>query len=735
MKILPINNIYNNYTQHQAKLSKPSVQQYSSNRMSNVIYYIPTFKGKIPATDKEYKLMFEYLKSSGRDFGTDIISKKMPYFDELCKKFKFDINKKFDNEKDTLYELAKRGAFEIESTTYYGINKYERFIFHQFPLEKICSIMFSIHHYLPLRVFTEGFDSPSAQDRLNSFKQFKELYDKEKNRASKRILHESFMTEVLLSNYQLTPTERIQFAAQFPVSIRERGFMSWDDAYSRPELKVPLNNRRLKNIIDRNGVGTPEKLLACLNDEIMSPELLAIPYAHDANSNIIKDIAQTDDTNAMQQFIEKLSEMPFIPNSDKIYEAANIAGRNGNVKLLQLLKSKKVNLEPCRQNVREFTPEVQEFFCNLKIQNPRLVEDLMNVEPSEMSKIYDLNKYDINSRDKDGNTILLKAAEELDLDRIKALKNIDDVDWNATNWYGDNISMIILSDMRSIYLGGNEWELVKDILAVLRELPDGQFDINYVNQTPENGFHRIIFNLPYTTLGKFFLNKDAEYNDEILDELLKFKNINPNICPDESRPLLQWTSFFQSTFSMFNKLYNHPNTDKNITYLGQHWLENLLNGDMILKKSTLNLLNDIINDRLVDKMKNIYEENGSFSIDEIEKFIKYDNFKQIMTQPLNSIGENIAHFLPEIFVEEGSEDYNKLRNIFEKLQNAKFNFNQKDNLFRTPLMKAIEAENVEVAKLLLEFGKLIVFDFYGIKKLALESDNQELKNLFENFKG
>ena len=34
-----------------------------------------------------------------------------------------------------------------------------------------------------------------------------------------------------------------------------------------------------------------------------------------------------------------------------------------------------------------------------------------------------------------------------------------------------------------------------------------------------------------------------------------------------------------------------------------------------------------------------------------------------MTEPLNDIGENIAHFLPEIFVKEGSEDYNKLRKI------------------------------------------------------------------------
>ena len=59
MKILPINNIYNNYTQHQTKLSKSSVKQSPSNCMSNAIYYIPTFKGKIPATDKEYKLMFE----------------------------------------------------------------------------------------------------------------------------------------------------------------------------------------------------------------------------------------------------------------------------------------------------------------------------------------------------------------------------------------------------------------------------------------------------------------------------------------------------------------------------------------------------------------------------------------------------------------------------------------------------------------------------------------------------
>lgn len=737
MKILPINNIYNNYTQHQTKLSKPSVKQSPLNCMSNSIYYIPAFKGKIPATDKEYKLMFEYLKSNGRDFSTETISKEMPYFDELCKKFKFDINKKFDNEKETLYELAKRGAWEAEDYTYYGINKFERFIFHQFPLEKASSIMLSIHHYLPLRTFVKEFNSPSPKDRLEAFEQFKKLYDNETNQASKRTALETFIGDVLLSYNQLTTAERIQFAAQFPVSIIERDFMNADEIkeFIRPELIAPLKNQRLKNIIDRNGIGTQEKLLACLNDELMAPELLDIPYAYDNHSNIIKDIAQTEDAVAMQKFLDKLSEMPFIPNSDEICEAANIAGRSGNIKLLQLLKSKKVNLEQCRQNVGEFTPEVQKFFSNLKIQNPRLVEDLMNVKPYEMSQVYDLSKYDINSRDKDGNTIILKAARILDLSRIKALKDIDDVDWNATNKQGENISMIILNRMNTDDYSPNN-KLIKAILAELRELPEGKFDINYVNQTPIYGFgERIPFRLPYTTLNKFFLDRIAGFNDVILDELLQFKNINPNICPNDSIPLLQWLAFSPPSFNMFNKLYHHPNTDRDITYLGQHWLDNLLHGDILPSKSSLILLNDIINFRFVDKIKAIYEENGSFSINEIEKFIEYDNFKQIMMQSLNSIGENIGHFLPEIFVKEGSYDYTKLRKICEKLQDAKFDFSKKDNLYRTPLMKAIEAENVEVAKLLLEFGKVKENDLHEVKMLALNSENKELKNLFENFKG
>ena len=100
-------------------------------------------------------------------------------------------------------------------------------------------------------------------------------------------------------------------------------------------------------------------------------------------------------------------------------------------------------------------------------------------------------------------------------------------------------------------------------------------------------------------------------------------------------------------------------------------------------------------------------------------------------QSLNSIGENIGHFLSEIFVKEGSEDYNKLRKIFEKLNDVQFDFAQKDNLDRIPLMKAIEAENVEVAKLLLEIGKVKESDFNELKTLALNSDNQELKNILK----
>ena len=156
-------------------------------------------------------------------------------------------------------------------------------------------------------------------------------------------------------------------------------------------------------------------------------------------------------------------------------------------------------------------------------------------------------------------------------------------------------------------------------------------------------------------------------------------------------------------------------------------------GDPRVYKNVAQNLERMANRDLINNAKSLYEENGGFSIDEIDRFVDYKNFNKIMTEPLNDIGENIAHFLPEIFVEEGSENYNKLRNIFEKIQDAKFDFSKKDSLDRTPLMKAIEAENVEVAKLLLEFGKVKESDLNEIKILALNSDNQELKKLFENF--
>ena len=48
-------------------------------------------------------------------------------------------------------------------------------------------------------------------------------------------------------------------------------------------------------------------------------------------------------------------------------------------------------------------------------------------------------------------------------------------------------------------------KLIKAILTELRELPEGKFDINYVNQTPIYKFgERMPFRLPYTTLNKFF---------------------------------------------------------------------------------------------------------------------------------------------------------------------------------------------------------------------------------------
>lgn len=68
------------------------------------------------------------------------------------------------------------------------------------------------------------------------------------------------------------------------------------------------------------------------------------------------------------------------------------------------------------------------------------------------------------------------------------------------------------------------------------------------------------------------------------------------------------------------------------------------------------------------------------------------------------------------------------------LNKCSYNFAKADKLGRTPLMKAIEAENVNIAHLLLDDGTIDDNSFAKAKKLAILSENENIKGIFAGVK-
>ena len=64
------------------------------------------------------------------------------------------------------------------------------------------------------------------------------------------------------------------------------------------------------------------------------------------------------------------------------------------------------------------------------------------------------------------------------------------------------------------------------------------------------------------------------------------------------------------------------------------------------------------------------------------------------------------------------------------LNKCSYNFAKADKLGRTPLMKAIEAENVNMVHLFLDYGTNDGNSLAKAKKLAMQSENKNIITIF-----
>jgi len=489
--------------------------------------------------------------------------------------------------------------------------------------------------------------------------------------------------------------------------ISERiAYCLWEYAYhNRAELlsNIPMTNferkildknndiqsikdamyKRIEKIITRNGANTADQLLDCLNDKVMSTEMLSQPYKNIRLINKIAELPVTEQNKeTTSKIIAKLSEMQNIPDNDVFRNAALIAAKNGNAELLKFFDAKHIHYKNLiSEPINSYPAEVRPLLQNAKRNSSEIFNYL--VYPDYLNTYLEQHPdIDVNSHNAEGRTLALTAVQEKNLEMLKVLAKRDDVDWHMPDNKGENVITEIL---KYSYNNKETLKFKKQALQILKELPEERFNINHIYSTPN-----IDLESQYTALS-FMFNKHITAEYQLLSDLLKFKNIDTNFDPQADTPLIYKT--LDNTRN-FEKIFQHPKTDKTLIYKPEFSQILRRNSNQEIASGVTDIINKYSDEQNVEWVKNIYDTNGSLELDEIEKFISYDRLKNIVNAKFNIVGENIAHLLVDIFVDKGNPgEIKRFADIFEKLKNAGFDFKAKDDLDRTPLDKAIEGEN------------------------------------------
>ena len=531
---------------------------------------------------------------------------------------------------------------------------------------------------------------------------------------------------------------RYILAAEFPVAPIERNMNS-------PVLRLesrtlgeyyPAYMRataiRAENLFKKYAINdefTIDGIKKCLEDSVMSPEVL---IQRGSKSSVLEEISkiQVDETNRadMKEIVQKIRDMKYLKyNWELLRDIAYNAAEHSNADLLQFLKEKHVDLSlACRRfkNSSDVTDEVRQILSDVKSYEYNLVEysQYDSVEAFRSFAKSRLKDIDVNSRDYNGSALLLEAAKNGNVDLIRELKNIPDVDWNITDSVGKNVLM------HAIDYALKDPKKAEEIIDILKTLPKDKFDINYINYCAN-----FIAPYPHTAI-QYRLAHNLSGN--LLKKLLEFPNADVNVHAENSLPAA-YIPCLNYKPELFKFLVENSNIDTLAPYKGQTLREHLFSNRLFPGIRSVDaaapferLLDNKANNIFLNKMKNIYDKFGTFTLEQINDFLNYGQIEKIKNKPLNSIGERISHFIAEIFPDaENPDEVLELTKLFKKLKEKEVDLDALDGIGRSPMRKAIEADNFIVAKLFKDYGSK-PSDIEEIKSLCKESDNPEIKELF-----
>lgn len=600
-------------------------------------------------------------------------------------------------------------------------------------------------YYAPSRIIQDITSEQASEDKglhlLIKALVFKEpdLYTKETNliRIIDSLVREaSGISEPasearykLAAELPVAPIEKEMFNAHLLTVYTYNGTV--DSLY--PQF-ARLNPLRAKNIIIKNvpnGEFTIQSLKKCLNDPIMSPEIL-IQRVDD--TSIFEEISkiQVDDSNRadMKELVQKIRDMRYLKHSGEVLSnIAYNAAEHNNVDLLQFLKENHVDLSRASKAFKDssnVTQQIRQILSDVKSQDKQLISFAQYDSVVAFNSFIKtkLNSIDINSRDDNGSTLLLEAAKNGNVEMIKELKNIADVDWNITDSIGQNVLMHAINHAHAL----ENSRKAEEIIDILKTLPKEKFDINYINYCTN-----CICPYPHTAI-QYRLAHNLW--DNLLEKLLEFPNINVNLHAENSIPTA-YIPCIKNSPEEFKTLVENSDIDTLATYNGKSLRQHLYSRGLFPSINRVGdaapferILDSKANGIFINKMKKIYDKYGTFTIEQINDFLNYGQLEKIKDEPINILGEKISHFIAEIFPNpENPDEILALTKLFEKLKEKNIDMDSLDDIGRSPMKKAVEADNAIIARLFKDYGSN-PSDIENIKTLCQESENPQIKELF-----
>jgi len=309
-----------------------------------------------------------------------------------------------------------------------------------------------------------------------------------------------------------------------------------------------------------------------------------------------------------------------------------------------------------------------------------------------------------NTQNKSGKTaadFIKKNVSSPVLSDVKV--NSDDLLKFARLGVASGVKIILTNpviDVNSVDEDGNSAAILaakKGHHSVIRELNKSEnFDVNYVN--------------PKTLESAYTAASDAETRKAV-SENVNFKPSKSDFS-DYSKlfNLIDSNAPVQDIIKLIQGISSQGSLNLKIMKDGKTLQERLkeysfnkgANEKDVIHNLLYSSLQEGISKNFLSRTRQIVDENGVLSIDQIKSFVNYPDASMIINQPLNDIDEPIGFFIADHYSD--GDNIMDVVDIIERLKSLHYDFSAKNKMNQTVLEKSKDAENQFLTDYLMSIG-------------------------------